>query len=213
MLAFAKSIIRKNPTHPEESKNSELKQYMEYQRRLDHERIIYHTLDHAKTYLQKNMSDYADDEEKLNAYLKKAFPLSHSAIGSADMAMLMLRKLMNGHNSSNNWYRMNPYYYALVYDCMKRFTKVYNRLVEESPEKAEEYRVSEGMEIDFDDWAYLFFPDLDFHIGQDLGYTHYPLAKRNKQIKEKIIKEIEKKHPGISDLETDHTGRIILDDE
>ena len=45
------------------------------------------------------------------------------------------------------------------------------------------------MEVDFDDWVYLFFPDLDFHIGKELDGSHYPFAKRNKAIEENISKE------------------------
>ncbi len=189
MLAFAKDITQNKPKHPEEDKNDELKQYMEYQRKLDHERLVYHSLDHAKTYLHENIQKCAGDTEKLNAYLKKAFPISHR-FADGDGLMLMLRKLVNGHNSTNNWYRMNSYYHAVVYDCMQRFVKIYNRLLKEYPEKAKEYRVSEGVEVDFDDWVFLYFPDLDFHIGKPLEYTHYPFAKRNKAIEEEVDKEV-----------------------
>ena len=85
---------------------------------------------------------------------------------------------------------MNAYYYALVFDSMKRFVKIYNQLGLEAPEKAKEYGIAEGVQIDFDDWAYLYFPDLDFHIGNDLGYTHYPFAKRNKAIEDEISEKI-----------------------
>ncbi len=189
MLAFAKDITHNNPQHPEEEKNDELKQYMDYQRKLDHERLVYHSLDHAKSYLQQNIQDSAGDAEKLGKYLKQAFPNSHR-FADADRLMLMLRKLVNGHNSTNNWYRMNSYYLAVVYDSMKRFVKIYNRLLNEYPEKAKEYRVSEGVEVDFDDWVYLYFPDLDFHIGKPLEYTHYPFAKRNKAIEQEVDKKV-----------------------
>ena len=118
MLAFAKDITKNDPNHPEESKNSELKEYMDYQRTLNHERLIYHALDHAKASLQNGMTDFEDNQEKLKNYLKKSFPVSHGPLKSADTIMFMLRKLVNGQNSSNNWYRMNTYYYALVYDCI-----------------------------------------------------------------------------------------------
>ena len=190
MLAFAKNINQNNPSHPEESKNSELKEYMDYQRTLNHERLIYHALDRAKTSLQSNMTEFENDHEKLESYLKKAFPISNKPLQSADTIIFMLRKLINGHNSTNNWYRMNPYYHALVYDCMKSFINFYNGMVQETPEKAEEFKVSEGMEVDFDDWTNLFLPDLDFHIGKDLGGSHYPFAKRNKAIEENINREI-----------------------
>ena len=190
MLAFAKNINQNNPSHPEESKNSELKEYMDYQRTLNHERLIYHALDQAKTSLQSNMTEFENDQEKLESYLKKSFPISNKPLKSADTIIFMLRKLINGHNSTNNWYRMNTYYHAVVYDCMKSFIDFYNEMVRETPEKAEEFKISEGMEVDFDDWTNLFLPDLDFHIGKDLGGSHYPFAKRNKAIEENINKEI-----------------------
>ena len=58
MLAFAKDISMKEPNHPEEGKNSELKEYMDYQRALDHERLIYHALDYSKTELQNNITKF-----------------------------------------------------------------------------------------------------------------------------------------------------------
>lgn len=185
MLALALDITQNKPKHPEEDKSSELKEYMNYQRKLNHERLVYHSLDHAKTYLQKNIDKYEDLPEDLESYLQQAFPLAHG-FADADTLILMLRKLLNGHNSSNNWYRLNSYYYAVVYDSMKRFVSVYNKLVRETPAKAKVYRVSEGVEVDFNDWAYLYFQHLDFLIGHPLEIKHYPHAKRNQKIEEDI---------------------------
>ncbi len=190
MLAFAKDITKHQPATSKESENDELKQYMNYQRKLNHERLVYHALDYAKNHLQLNAKKLAGDEKKLHDYLKSAFPNS-CRFADATTAMAMLRKLFNGHNSANNWYRMNAYFYAVVYDSMKRFVKIHNQLVAESPEKAKEYGASAGIPIDFDDWTYLYFPDLDFHIGRDLGYTHYPFAKRNKAIEDEIANKMQ----------------------
>ncbi len=187
MLAFAKDITQNRPKNSKESENDELKQYMEYQRKLNHERLVHHALDYAKNHLQLNIQKADGNQDKLNEYLKGAFPISHR-FGDVEKIMLMLRKLSNGHNASNNWYRMNAYYHALVHDSMKRFVKIYNQMVLDAPDKAKEYSASEGVQIDFDDWVYLYFPDLDFHIGHDLGYTHYPFAKRNKAIEAEIEK-------------------------
>ncbi len=189
MLAFAKDITQNQPKNSKESENDELKQYMEYQRKLNHERLVYHALDYAKTHLQLYIQKTEEDEKQLAAYTLKAFPLSHR-FADAEKIMQLLRKLANGHSSTNNWYRMNAYYHALVFDSMKRFVKIYNQLVLESPDKAREYGASDGIQIDFDDWAYLYFPDLDFHVGQDLGYTHYPYAKRNKAIEDEVDKKM-----------------------
>ncbi len=191
MLAFAKDISIKEPNHPEEAKNSELKEYMDYQRALDHERLIYHALDYSKTELQNSITKLQDEQEKLQDYLKNNFPISHKSLKSADTIMFMLRKLTNGHNSSNNWYKMNAYYYALAYDCIRCFTVFYNKIVQENPENAEEFKISNGIEVDFDDWSHLFFPDLDFHIGKNVEGSQYPFAKRNKAIEESINKEID----------------------
>ena len=191
MLAFAKDISMKEPNHPEEGKNSELKEYMDYQRALDHERLIYHALDYSKTELQNNITKLQGGQEKLEDYLKNNFPISYKPLKSADTIIFMLRKLINGHNSSNNWYKMNAYYHALVYDCIKYFTAFYNTIIQKNLEKAEEFKISKGIEVDFDDWTHLFFPDLDFHLGKNVDGSQYPFAKRNKAIEESITKEVD----------------------
>ena len=191
MLAFAKDISMKEPNHPEEGKNSELKEYMDYQRALDHERLIYHALDYSKTELQNNITKLQGRQEKLEDYLKNNFAISYKPLKSPDTIIFMLRKLINGHNSSNNWYKMNAYYHALVYDCIKFFTAFYNTIIQKNPEKAEEFKISKGIEIDFDDWTHLFFPDLDFHLGKNVEGSQYPFAKRNKAIEENITKEVD----------------------
>tara|TARA_B100000686_G_scaffold256093_1_gene267689 strand:- start:1064 stop:1954 length:891 start_codon:yes stop_codon:yes gene_type:complete len=183
MLAFAKDITQDPPKHPEEEKNSELKEYMDYQRKLNHERIIYHSLDYAKNLLQDKIQMGAKDD--LQKFLETSFSFSGFLIGAGGI-LQMLRKLINGHNSTNNWYRMNPFYHAVVYDAMRSFLNHYNGVILNTQKDAEVYDISEGVEIDFNDWVYLFFPDLDFHIGRELLANHYPFAKRNRAIEEKI---------------------------
>ena len=190
MLAFAKDITQKEPNHPEEGQNTKLKEYMDYQRKINHEKLIYHSLDHAKNYLQKTINDLRGDENKLKGYLEQAFPVSHRYADS-DTVMLMLRKLLNAHNATNNWYRLNRFYFGLVYDAMNRFVQIYNRLVNEAPEKSEEYGITDKLEIDFDDWVRLFFHDLDFLIGQPLPYVHFTFRKRNLAIENSIQEGID----------------------
>ena len=134
MLAFAKDITQKEPNHPEEGENAKLKEYMGYQRGINHEKLIYHSLEHSKSYLQKTINDMRGDENKLKKYLEQAFPTARRYADS-DTLMLMLRKLLNAHNASNNWYRLNRFYFGLTYDAMNRFIQIYNRLVREAPEE------------------------------------------------------------------------------
>jgi len=188
MLAFAKDITKTDPNHPEESNNSGLKEYMDYQRQINHEKLIYHSLDHAKSYLQKIIQDHLGDEGKISDYLKQAFPVSHR-YATSDTMMLILRKLTNAHNTSNNWFRMNHFFAGVVYDAMERFLKIYNRLQRENPDQAAEYGIAQGIEIDFDDWVRLYFHDLDFLIGQDSPYVHFTFRKRNTAIEAFMDKE------------------------
>jgi hypothetical protein len=190
MLAFAKDITQKEPNHPEEGQYAKLKEYMDYQRKIHHEKLIYHSLDHAKSYLQKTINDMRGDENKLKGYLDQAFPVAHRYADS-DTVMLMLRKLLNAHNATNNWYRLNRFYSGLVYDAMSRFVQIYNRLVREAPEKSEAYGIIDKLEIDFDDWVRLYFHDLDFLIGQPLPYVHFTFRKRNLAIEDSIQKGID----------------------
>ena len=189
MLAFDKDITQKNPRHPEEEKYPELKEYMDYQRKLDHERIIYHALDRAKSRLQECIQDSMGEVKRQEEHIQREFPLMRH-IADADTLMRMLRKLINAHNATNSWYKMNAWHYALVYDCMEQFIIFYNLMVKGSPEEADELNIAGGAEIDFVDWTELYFPDLDFHVGKEMKNTRYPFAKRNKAISEAIDKKI-----------------------
>ena len=182
MLAFVLDITQNKPANSKEKENDEVKQYMDYQRKLNHINLVKHSLEYAKNQLQENID--SSESEKLSQFLKNIFPVSHQ-FADVETLMLMLRKLMNSQNSSNNWYRMNSFYHAVVFESMKEFVKFYNLLLVESPEKAKDLGVSEGTEVDFEDWSYLYFQDMDFHIGKSLSYTHYPFAKRNKTIEGK----------------------------
>ena len=189
MLAFAKDITQSQPKHRDEDKNPELKNYMNYQRKLNHVRIVYHSLKYAKNELQENLQQLRKNGEHSEAYLEQAFPLAHHFADDKTLT-LMLKKLVSGHNEDKQWYRMNDYYHALVFDCMDRFIKHYNQMVRDSTEEAGEFTFAGGGEIDFGDWTYLFFPHLDFHIGIPMDQTQYPFAKRNKAIQEAIDKKI-----------------------
>ena len=214
MLAFVLDITQNKPANSKEKENDEVKQYMDYQRKLNHINLVKHSLDYAKNQLQENID--SSESEKLSQFLKNTFPISHQ-FADVETLMLMLRKLMNSHNSSNNWYRMNSFYHAVVFESMKEFVKFYNLLLVESPERAKDLGVSEGTEVDFEDWSYLYFPDMDFHIGKSLSYTHYPFAKRNKTIEEKWqdgINEGKSKAEALkaiqADYEIDDTSMKIL---
>lgn len=189
MLAFAKDITKTDPSHPEEDKNAALKEYMDYQRSLNHEKLIYHALDHAKTGLQDAIQNSWGESAKMQEYLARAFPVSHR-YADADTLMIMLRKLVNAHNTTNNWYRLNPFFYGAVYDALDGFLKEYNRLVQTDPEKAEQYAIAEGgREVDFDDWVRMYFHDLDFLIGHEMQHVHFTFRRRNRAIEAFIQKQ------------------------
>ena len=214
MLAFVLDITQNKPANSKEKENDEVKQYMDYQRKLNHINLVKHSLEYAKNQLQENID--SSESEKLSQFLKNIFPISHQ-FADVETLMLMLRKLMNSQNSSNNWYRMNSFYHAVVFESMKEFVKFYNLLLVESPERAKDLGVSEGTEVDFEDWSYLYFQDMDFHIGKSLSYTHYPFAKRNKTIEEKCqegINEGKSKAEALkaiqADYEIDDTSMKIL---
>ncbi len=190
MLALSKDITLKEPKHPQEEKDAKLKDYMDYQRNLNNVQIVYHSLKHAKTKLEQNLEVHRKNPENLSDFIVKTFPFSHR-FADPKTLLLMLKKLIMGHNTPKKWYRVNSYFYALIYDCLKEFIVYYNRLISDSPENAKNYTVSHGRVIDFDDWVYLFFPDLDFHLGNELKSKQYPLAQRNKVIEEDLAKESE----------------------
>ena len=204
MLAFALDITQNKPKSSKESDDDELKQYMDYQRKLNHENLVRHSLEFAKNQLEENIK--RSNDAKPSQFLKTVFPISHQ-FADLETLMLMLRKLMNSQNSANNWYRMNSFFHAVVFESIKEFVKVYNQMLINSPDKAKELGVSDGVAVDFEDWSYLYFPEVDFHIGKSLGYTHYPFAKRNKTIEEKwqeVIKNGKSKEEALKEIQADY---------
>ena len=190
MLAFAKDITRSDPRHPQEGQDAELKQYMDYQRMLNHKRIVYYTLEYSLNELKSNIKKAKRDPNRVRQYLEQAFPLSLN-FADTNTLTLMLKKMINSHNATTNWYQMNDYYMAVYYDCMKAFIRYYNQLLVDAPSRAEVYYISEGELIDFDDWVYLYFNNLDFHIGKKLEAPQYPFAKRNETIEKEIEAKIQ----------------------
>ena len=204
MLAFALDITQNKPKSSKESDDDELKQYMDYQRKLNHENLVRHSLEFAKNQLEENIK--RSNDAKPSQFLKTVFPISHQ-FADLETLMLMLRKLMNSQNSANNWYRMNSFFHAVVFESIKEFVKVYNQMLINSPDKAKELGVSDGVAVDFEDWSYLYFPEVDFHIGKSLGYTHYPFAKRNKTIEDKwqeVIKKGKSKEEALKEIQADY---------
>ena len=130
-----------------------------------------------------------EETEKQKEQLKKLFPFSHE-FTNPDNLLLMLRKLINAQNSANNWYQLNQYYFALVYDCVERFLETYNNLLKKEPEKAKAYDVSDGVEVDFDDWVQLYFHGLDFTLGKKTRYPHFVFMRRNSAILEAMSAEM-----------------------
>jgi len=204
MLAFALDITQNKPKSSKESDDDELKQYMDYQRKLNHENLVRHSLEFAKNQLEENIK--RSNDAKPSQFLKTVFPISQQ-FADVETLMLMLRKLMNSQNSANNWYRMNSFFHAVVFESIKEFVKVYNQMLISSPDKAKELGVSDGVAVDFEDWSYLYFPEVDFHIGKSLGYTHYPFAKRNKTIEEKwqeVIKKGKSTEEALKEIQADY---------
>jgi len=187
MIALAKDITKNQPTHPEESNNPKLKEYMDYQRKLNHGQIISQSLEHAKASLGDKMAE--DDADKIKDYLKNTFPYS-SAFADANQLTTMLRKLINAQNAANNWYQTNSFYNAVLYDSIEHCIKTYNHLLGQASDQAKEYNISQGVEVDFDDWAQLYFHNLDWMIGQKPNYVHFIFKMRNKAIEEALSIEM-----------------------
>ena len=60
MLAFALDITQNKPKSSKESDDDELKQYMDYQRKLNHEKLVKLSLEFAKNQLEENIESSED---------------------------------------------------------------------------------------------------------------------------------------------------------
>ena len=175
MLIFAKEIGKREHHHELEDKLPELKQYMEYQRKLFPYTVVRAGLDLAYKEVDDIMN-YVDNDHRpptdssrqeypadIEQWYKNRFPWTSAFLKVEDLHF-MLVTLIKAMDSFRTHETASTYHWPVLYDCIHNIIQVYNSLVRDDPGNSRDIHLSNGVEVNFDDFINNYWFDLDFMI-------------------------------------------------
>ncbi|MFP6638249.1 MAG: hypothetical protein VB778_06445 [Nitrospinaceae bacterium] len=197
MLIFAKEIGKREHRHQLEDKLPELKQYMEYQRKLFPYTVVRAGLDLAYKEVDDIMN-YVDNDHRpptdssrqeypadIEQWYKNRFPWTSAFLKVEDLHF-MLVTLIKAMDSFRTHETASTYHWPVLYDCIHNIIQVYNSLVRDDPGNSRDIHLSNGVEVNFDDFINNYWFDLDFMIFSQADYPHARHQERKNLIEEEI---------------------------
>ena len=197
MLIFAKDIGKRDHKHALEDKLPELKQYMEYQRKLFPYTVVragldlaYKELDDILDFIENGYRPPEDSSRReyptdVNQWYKSRFPWSSAFLKMEEMhfALVVLVKAMDSFGTHE---KINAYHWSVLYDSVHNIIQVYNDLVQNNPGNSRDIHLSNSVEVNFDDFINNYWPDLDFMIFSQADYPHARHQERKNLLEEEI---------------------------
>jgi len=197
MLIFAKDIGKRDHKHALEEKLPELKQYMEYQRKLFPYTVVragldlaYKELDDIMDFIENGYRPPEDSSRReyptdVFHWYKTRFPWSSAFMKMEEMhfALVVLIKAMD---SFRTFEKPNAYHWAVLYDSSHNIIQVYNDLVRNNPGNSRDIHLSNSVEVNFDDFINNYWIDLDFMIFSQADYPHARHQERKSNVEEEI---------------------------
>ena len=197
MLIFAKDIGKRDHKHELEDKLPELKQYMEYQRKLFPYTVVragldlaYKELDDILDFIENGYRPPEDSSRReyptdVNQWYKSRFPWSSAFLKMEEMhfALVVLVKAMDSFGTNE---KINAYHWSVLYDSVHNIIQVYNDLIQNDPGNSRDIHLSNAVEVNFDDFINNYWPDLDFMIFSQADYPHARHQERKNLLEEEI---------------------------
>ena len=197
MLIFAKDIGKRDHKHELEDKLPELKQYMEYQRKLFPYTVVragldlaYKELDDILDFIENGYRPPEDSSRReyptdVNQWYKSRFPWSSAFLKMEEMhfALVVLVKAMDSFGTNE---KINAYHWSVLYDSVHNIIQVYNDLIQNDPGNSRDIHLSNAVEVNFDDFINNYWPDLDFMIFSQADYPHAHHQERKNLLEEEI---------------------------
>ena len=197
MLTFAKDISERDHHHCREDRNPELQAYMEYQRKLFPYTVVRAGLDLAYKELD-DILNYVDNDhqkpedgfrdtypEDVTAWYRGRFPWTASFMEMDTMHSLLV-VLIKTMDSFRTQEVPNTHHWVVLYDSVHNIIEVYNDLLRDNPNNARDIRLSDNVEVDFEDFINNYWPHLEFMILSKPDYPHRRLMERNFEIEERV---------------------------
>jgi hypothetical protein len=172
---------------------------MEYQRKLFPYTVIRAGLDLAYKELDDILSYIDNDYQKpegsmrddypadIPEWYRQQFPWSGSFMEMEDMHSLLVL-LIKAMDSFRTYEKGNTYHWTVLYDTTRNIVKVYNELLSADPAHARDIQLSQGVEVNFEDFINNYWPHLEFMILSKPDFAHARLMERVQQV-EDFVKE------------------------
>ena len=197
MLIFAKDIGKRDHKHVLEDKLPELKQYMEYQRKLFPYTVVragldlaYKELDDILDFIENGYRPPENSSRReyptdINQWYKSRFPWSSAFLKMEEMhfALVVLVKAMDSFGTHE---KINAYHWSVLYDSVHNIIQVYNDLIQNDPGNSRDIHLSNAVEVNFDDFINNYWPDLDFMVFSQADYPHARHQERKNLLEEEI---------------------------
>ncbi len=197
MLIFAKDIGQRDHIHALEDQLPELKNYMEYQRKLFPYTVVragldlaYKEVDDILNFVDNDYHPPADSNRQeypadVDQWYRQRFPWASAFLKMEDMhyTLVILVKAMD---SFRTYETGNSYHWTVLYDSVHNIIQVYNSLVREKPDQSRDIHLSSGVEVNFDDFVNNYWLNLDFMIFSQADFPHARHMKRKAAIEEMI---------------------------
>lgn len=197
MLIFAKDIGKRDHKHVLEDKIPELKQYMEYQRKLFPYTVVragldlaYKELDDILDFIENGYRPPENSSRReyptdVNQWYKSRFPWSSAFLKMEEMhfALVVLVKAMDSFGTHE---KINAYHWSVLYDSVHNIIQVYNDLIQNDPGNSRDIHLSNAVEVNFDDFINNYWPDLDFMVFSQADYPHARHQERKNLLEEEI---------------------------
>lgn len=91
-------------------------------------------------------------------------------------------------DSFRTYERGNTFHWTALYDSTRNIVKVYNELLSADPAHARDIQLSQGVEVNFEDFINNYWPHLEFMILSKPDFVHTRLMERVLQV-EDYVKE------------------------
>ena len=227
MLIFAKDIRQRGYRHPAEDSDPELAAYMDYQRKLYPYTVIrggldfaYKELDDMLQYIDNGYrkpegSQRLDYPEDIHGWFKNRFPWTGAFMTMEDMHGLLVR-LIKSMDDFRSQELPNTWHLAVLYDTSHNIIQFYNEVLRTDFNLARDIRLSQNIEVHFDDFINNYWPHLEFMLLSRPDFPHERLLRRHEAIEEFIHGLIADGEPPLQALESAaarfrfHSGTLEL---
>ena len=197
MIIFSKDIGQRDHIHVLEDKLPDLKDYMNYQRKLFPYTIVragldlaYKEVDDILNFIDNDYSPPSDSNRQeypadINRWYHQRFPWSSAFLKMEDMHFTLVT-LVTAMDSFRTYETANSYHWTVLYDSVHNIIQVYNNLIREKPDQSRDIHLSSEVEVDFDDFINNYWLNLDFMIFSQADFPHARHMERKASIEEAI---------------------------